>query len=92
MGTAGVHVYMPDTGRDDIAPLPQRTVRWLMTQNIYAWLVMMADANASGNIPWHFTDERTGRPINGQTYPTFWNSPTAAEYGAQFLQPSNGWA
>jgi hypothetical protein len=29
---------------------------------------MMADADAAGGVPWHFTDESTGKPINGDTY------------------------
>ncbi len=50
---------------------------------------MMADANASGSIPWHYTDESTGEPINGQAYPNFTIEENYPQYG--FLQPANGW-
>jgi hypothetical protein len=99
MGTANVHVYMPDAGgRDDLAPQPQWTVRWLMSQNANAWYVMMANANASGNIPWHFTDESTNAPVVALNYQGpnpapgyFWESSNSAEDGTQYLQPPNGW-
>src|SRR4029077_3687110 len=72
LGTGEVATYMPSPGgRDDIGPQPNWTAQWLLSQNAEVYQVMMADANASGSIPWHYTNESTGEPINGQTYPNF---------------------
>jgi hypothetical protein len=88
MGTAGVGTQMQSTGgRQDIGPQPNWTAQWLLSQNAIAAQVMMADAAASGSVPWHYTDESTSKPINGQTYPNF----TIGEGYSGFLQPANGW-
>jgi hypothetical protein len=90
MGTGEVDTYMPGPGgRADIGPQPNWTAQWLLSQNASAYQVMMADANASGGIPWHYTDERTGEPINAQTYPNFTVGENLPQDG--FLQPANGW-
>jgi hypothetical protein len=86
MGTAGVTTYMPMTGaRPDIGTQPNWVAEWLVSQNATAQQVMMADADASGGVPWHFTDENTGKPISLQTYPNFWD-----DYRGR-LVPANGW-
>jgi hypothetical protein len=86
MGTGEVTTYMPDTGgRPDIGPQPNWVAQWLTSQNATARTVMMADADASGSVPWHFTDESTGKPINEQTYPTFWQDSRGP------IAPANGW-
>jgi hypothetical protein len=74
-------------GRQDIGPQPNWTAQWLLSQDPTAYYVMMADANASGSIPWHYTDESTGKPINEETYPNFMVNQGYAGY----LQPANGW-
>src|ERR1044071_5658431 len=56
-----------------------------MSQNASAAQVVTADANAAGGVPWHFTDESTGLPINTQTYPAFWD-----DYRGTLI-PANGW-
>jgi hypothetical protein len=82
MGTGDVTTFMPTTGgRQDIALQPNWTAQWLLSQNATANQVMMANANASGSIPWHYTDESTGAPINGQTYTNFGTGTV----------PANGW-
>ena len=49
---------------------------------------MMANANAAGGIPWHFTDESTGQPINPITYSNFWADGRGYQYGN--TEPVNG--
>ena len=86
LGTAGVTTYMPETGgRDDIGAQPAWVAEALTSQSAGAQQVMLADAAAAGGVPWHYTDESTGAPINTQTYPTFWDDASGA------LVPANGW-
>jgi hypothetical protein len=90
MGTAEVDPHMGDPGaRPDIAIQPDWVAQWLMSQNATARAVMMANADASGSVPWHFTDENTSKPINEQTYPTFFQS--SLNNGAYWITPANGW-
>ncbi|MBV9481335.1 MAG: hypothetical protein JO249_11360 [Acidobacteria bacterium] len=82
MGTGGVDTYMPGTGgRVDIGVQPNWTAQWLLSQNATAYQVMMANANASGSVPWQYTDESTGAPVNGFTYNNF----------GYVTVPVNGW-
>jgi hypothetical protein len=86
LGTAGVTPYMPMTGgRNDIGAQPAWVAEALLSQNAAAQQVMTADAAAAGGIPWHYTDESTGKPVNTLTYPNFWE-----DYRGE-LVPSNGW-
>jgi hypothetical protein len=88
MGTADVTTYMPGTGgRQDIAPQPNWTAQWLLSQNATAQQVMMANGDASGSIPWHYIDQDTGEPISSQTYPNF----VINEDYPGSVQPANGW-
>jgi hypothetical protein len=90
LGTGTVDTYMPGTGgRQDIGPQPNWTAQWLLSQNADAYQVMMADANVSGGVPWHYIDASTGEPVNAQTYPMFTIQENFPQYG--FIQPSNGW-
>ena len=62
-------------------------MNWLLSQNATARSDMMEDADASGSIPWHYTDEKTGDPINPEAYPTF----ITLREAPPFLQPASGW-
>ena len=76
MGTAEVYADMPATGgRPDIGTQPNWVAQWLLSQSSTAEAVMMANADASGGVPWHLIDENTGTLINSEDYPYFWRGP-----------------
>ena len=76
LGTAEVMPYMPNTGgRTDIGTQANWTAQWLLSQNSAAETVMMANADASGGVPWHLFDENTGTLFTNENYPTFWQDP-----------------
>lgn len=92
MGTGIVTTDMgAQSGRQDIAPQPNWTAQWQMSQNATAHANMIANANASGGIPWHYSDETLDAPfgaaINGITHANFWINVT----GTGYLTPTNGW-
>lgn len=68
MGTAGLLPYMPNTGgRPDIGLITDWCGQYLARGDNLA--TILAQAEASGSMPWHYRDERTGRPINLAQYP-----------------------
>ena len=70
MGLAGLAPYMPTTGeRDEIGPLTEAQARWLSTGDGAAFDAMFAQAEASGTVPWHMRDEKTGAPFSIEQYP-----------------------
>jgi hypothetical protein len=70
MGLAGLAAYMPTTGeRDEIGPVTEQQARWICTEASDALEEMLAQAEASGTIPWHMRDERTGAPFDFNQYP-----------------------
>ena len=70
LGTAEVQTAMPMVGaRPDLATQPDWVSQWVLAQSATAESVMMANADASGGVPWRLTDESTNKPLNGQTYP-----------------------
>jgi hypothetical protein len=91
MGTGNVTTYMPETGgRPDIGPQPTWTARWIVSQDATARQVMMVNADASGSVPWHYTDENTGQPLSRVTYPKFMD--LAGQDPAYWNPvPVNGW-
>jgi autotransporter passenger strand-loop-strand repeat protein len=94
LGTANVDVHMEDTGvRPDIAPQPNWTALWLLSQNATAQQIIMDNGDASGGVPWHYNDysTQTGAlavPMNVQTFPKFQLFQSASN---GFLVPVNGW-
>ncbi len=65
MGNANVVFYFGTTGgRPDIGPVPRWTTIYLLSMDPREYTVMMANANASGSVPIHFRDRRTGLPVN----------------------------
>ncbi len=99
MGPALVTPYMPTTGiRADIGAEPEWAAQWLVSQDPRAWKLMMANADAAGSAPWHFRDEKTGRPVTLDDHPKLWIDyrGTGTQYGAdQLPSPYNtkdtGW-
>lgn len=59
MGTTG--------GRPDIGPLPNYSVIYLLTGDLRAREVMMANADGSGSWSMHYRDENTGYPLRTDT-------------------------
>ncbi len=56
-----VQPYMPaPAGRPDIGPQPNWVAQWVLSQSSTAEAVMMANADASGSIPWHLFNENAG--------------------------------
>lgn len=100
MGAALVTQYMPTTGiRADIGAEPEWAAQWLVSQDPRAWKLMMANADAAGSAPWHFRDEKTGRPVTLDDHPKLWIDyrGTGTQYGAdQLPSPYNtkdtGWS
>jgi len=81
MSTSIVTVGMGATGgRQDIAPQPNWTAEWIVSQNTHAKTAMMGAADAGGNVPWHWIDENTGKPVNIETYPDFSGAPTGGPW------------
>jgi Ca2+-binding RTX toxin-like protein len=79
LGSASVTQYMPTTGgRADIGPQPGWDAVWLMTQDPTAEQFALAQANASGSVPWHFIDSGTGTYISVIQYPDLWVDPRAS--------------
>lgn len=81
MGTAGLLPYMPNTGgRPDIGLITDWCGQYLARGDNLS--TILAQAEASGSMPWHFRDERTGRLIDlaqypaATTYPDSGGSPT----------------
>jgi Ca2+-binding RTX toxin-like protein len=73
LGAAFVTQYMPMTGgRPDLGPIPEWYARYLLTQDARAFEVMMAQADAAGSVPWHYTAEATGDPVRVDQYPRLW--------------------
>lgn len=70
MGLAGVYPSMPDGGeRPDIGPLTECQADYICTGRASALSTLLAQAEASGTIPWHLRDERTGAPLDTVAYP-----------------------
>ena len=87
LGTAEVDADMPGVGgRADIGTQPNWVAQWLLSQNNTAETVMMANADASGGVPWHLFDENKGTLFTKEGYPYFWEDPRGT------LVPANGWA
>jgi len=73
LSPALVERYMPMAGgRPDLGLYPQWTAHYMVTQTEAAKRVMLANAEAAGAVPWHFTDDATGAPISIETRPKFW--------------------
>lgn len=74
MGAAGVAQYMPTTGeRDDIGLITEPQAEYVITGSAIARAAMMAQAEASGSVPWHMRDETAGGPVNFEKNPKlFW--------------------
>jgi hypothetical protein len=70
LGISGVTPAMPTTGeRNDIGIEPEHTSEFLATGNAAALQDVLAWAEASGSIPWHIRDAKTGAPLNYDEYP-----------------------
>lgn len=81
MGSGTVFTYMPSTGgRDDLGPVTTWAARYLLSQDPRAAEVMLANADASGSVPWHFRDEATGQPLTVDEHPYLWLDERGANW------------
>lgn len=70
MGLAGVAAYMPMTGeREDIGLVTEAQAEYICTGSAGALRDLLAQAEASGSIPWNMRDERTGAPVDFEVHP-----------------------
>jgi hypothetical protein len=69
MGLAGLAAYMPSTGeRDEIGLVTEAQAEYLRGETSAD--SMLAQAEASGTLPWHYRDETGGAVFNFVTHPT----------------------
>ena len=88
MGTALLTTYMGGTGQTDSATvglLSGWETDWLLSQSPEAHAVMIAQANASGSIPWDFMDGSTGEPVTITADPGIRTSTNGPGTGATAL-------
>ncbi len=70
MGLAGMMKYMPSTGeRDEIGLLTEAQAEYVVTGSGAALTHTLAQAEASGTMPWHMRDETTNAPLNFDQHP-----------------------
>ncbi|WP_037448917.1 carbohydrate-binding domain-containing protein [Skermanella stibiiresistens] len=73
MGNAMIYKKMSDVGgRADIGIMPTWNARYLASQDAKAMDTMLANADASGSIPWHYRDEATGEYLRIDQHPKLW--------------------
>ncbi|MCC6914462.1 MAG: hypothetical protein IT566_12230 [Rhodospirillaceae bacterium] len=71
MELAGVQPRMGSTGeRPDIGLVTEQQARFLCTEARDALTALRGQAEAAGTLPWHMRDERTGAPVDLDTYKT----------------------
>jgi autotransporter passenger strand-loop-strand repeat protein len=88
LGTANADTQMIDaSGRQDLAPEPNWTALWLLSQDAAARQDMMDNAAAGGSAPWNIIDAATGQPVNLVSYNNF-DATQANGYATMF--PANG--
>ena len=93
MGNAMIYKKMSDVGgRSDIGIMPAWHARYLASQDATALKTMLANADASGSIPWHYRDEATGEYLRIDQHPKLWMDGRTnwPEFGADGL--ANGFA
>lgn len=70
MGLAGLEPYMPATGeRPDIGMLTEAQAEYVLTRHPSALATLLAQAEASGTVPWHMRDPETGGPVDFFAHP-----------------------
>jgi hypothetical protein len=70
MDNAGVTMVEGGTGdRYDIGPVTEAQGYYLATQDSVGLAALMAQAEASGSVPFHFRDERTSAPVSFLKHP-----------------------
>lgn len=88
-GSSLITQYMPTTGgRDDIGELTTWESLYLESQDPNAYALMLAEANAAGSVPWHFTDPATGLPVSIVDHPNVNVFGIADGFGVDGLDPN----
>ena len=94
VGNAMIYKKMTDVGgRSDIGIMPAWNARYLASQDATALKTMLANADASGSIPWHYRDETTGEYLRIDQHPKLWmdrrtNRPGSDPTGSQTGSPT----
>ena len=97
LGNAGLTMYMGTTGeRADIGPATDPSTQWLLTQNQQAGAYALAQADATGSIPWHYYDAAIGTYANTDATPNLWTDPRGGSSGGstgltQQVTQNSGW-
>lgn len=82
LGNAGLAMGMGMTGgRPDIAPETAADAAWLISQDPRAQAYAIAQADASGTIPWHYYDVAHGHDLSLDDYPKIWTDARGAYRG-----------
>ena len=73
MGKGSLTAYMPTTGgRPEIAPYPTWTVECLLSADMHAKALVLANGDLAGSWPIHVRAEKSGRIMTIDERPNFW--------------------
>jgi len=73
MGKGSLTAYMPTTGgRLEIAPYPTWTVEYLLSADVQAKTLVLANGDLAGSWPIHVRAEKSGRTMSIDERPKFW--------------------
>ncbi len=76
MGRGALTAYMPTTGgRDEIAPYPSWTVKYLLTMDPRYKALVLASGDLAGSWPIHVRARQSGRVMTIDRRPEFWLDP-----------------
>jgi hypothetical protein len=90
LSSGTVTLYMPTTGgRFDIGPLPTWAVIDLLDGDAASRRLLLANADASGSVPWHIRERSTKLPLTTDRYPDLWLDTRGHTY-APLAEPFNG--
>jgi hypothetical protein len=94
LNSGSVMLYMPTSGgRMDIGPLPTWAVVDLLDGDAVSRRLLMANADASGSVPWHIRERTTGRAPTLDRYPQLWLDGRGKDFAplAQPFEPESDW-
>jgi hypothetical protein len=67
-----IMAYFPTTGgREDLGPCPTWTTRYLFSQDIRAWKMVLGTGDLAGSFPVHIRDRKTGRIFSIDNHPGY---------------------
>lgn len=88
LGSGDITTYFPGTGgRADIGPQPMWNNLWLTSQDANAAKYALAQADASGSVPWHFSDG-DNTYVTATEHPQLWVDYRGGNWGTEALTQS----